>query len=541
MKRTTFTITFDDGETRSASLMPILPATYIATVEPEEKDPSKFTGGYGIDWCEMDTGLSKIKSFQGIKESDISHVLDTATSQFKTGGTATEKQTLIKKLYTIETYHGKDYPVTWINLPQGKTATVTIKANLIKGTKEKTDYLTIVKNSNFEISHDKTTDTGNNPPIKLEKLNSKKGLNIEIKALNTYAQTEYINIKDYNGVDVGKIEMEANTIENLAIKIIPIVFKSNSTDEKKDAVKLYNAATNSGKLLKELNDKAFCQAGITCNIEPIKANPECIVVDVTKDNWKQFWNTTKKEFKHWGYPNTAIKPNTPSFDEDGEKRYHANDITGFRFLPDKFEDAYYAKYGKTYKGALIFVTDQNYEDPTFQGYSQTDPLRSQGIVIFNSGLKIASVYAHELSHMLGLEHTFFKDVAEISNTNTKLGKLTGNKSIADGKKEIQGYITHANKYLKEDQDAIKKIKSENSSLSQSNLKEIKKLETSIKDIEKNITRYKDNLRKININRVCNFKVTKARTKNYMDYINDRTYFAKHQVELAKKECKDFYK
>ena len=43
-------------------------------------------------------------------------------------------------------------PLTWINLPKGKVASVTIKATLISGTKENTDFLTIVKNPNFEIT-----------------------------------------------------------------------------------------------------------------------------------------------------------------------------------------------------------------------------------------------------------------------------------------------------------------------------------------------------------------------------------------------------
>jgi len=535
MKKTTFKITFEDGETRSESLMPILPAKYIATVAPSPIEPSKFTGEYGIDWCEMDSSFSKIEKFQNTPTSDISHILDEVTSQFKKGGTDPQKQTLLKKMYQIETYNGKDYPVTWMHLPKGKTATVNIKTALISGTKEKTDFLTIVKNSNFEISYDKTSDAGSNSPIKIEKLKN-KGSDIEIKALTTFNQTEYISIEDYNGDEIGKIEMASNSIETLAIKIVPVVFKSTTAKEIADAQGLYKSATNGTKLIDSLNNKAFSQTGVKCNIEPLKPSPECIVMDVSKDNWTQFYKGGV--FQDWEYQKTTIKP-TISVDEDEEKRYTARDPNP-RFLIDKLEDMYFAKYGKTHKGALIFVTDKNYSDPLIQGFSQTSPIRSQGTVIFNGGLSDTSVFAHEIAHMLGLEHTFFKDLADMSDTNTALGGLTRNKSIADAKKEIQDNIAHAENYIKENLKEIDEIKSGNTLLEKDKIR-IEELEESVEDTKKSIIKQQDKLRKVDIEKVCGLKVTKAKSKNYMDYINDRTYFAKYQAEIVKKECKDFYK
>ncbi len=173
--------------------------------------------------------------------------------------------------------------LTWINLPQGKVASLTIKATLINGTSKNTDFLTIVKNPNFEMPHDKTLDAGSNSAIKLEKIKN-KGWDIDIKALNTFAQTEYIVIQDYKGDEVGKIEMAPNSVENLDVKIIPVVFKSTPAKETTDAQALYRSAINGGKLINTLNNKAFSQIGVKCIIAPITPSLECIVVDVMKDN-----------------------------------------------------------------------------------------------------------------------------------------------------------------------------------------------------------------------------------------------------------------
>jgi DNA-binding transcriptional regulator GbsR (MarR family) len=61
------------------------------------------------------------------------------------------------------------------------------------------------------------------------------------------------------------------------------------------------------------------------------------------------------------------------------------------------------------------------------------------------------------------------------------------------------YIAHAENYIKEDKETIKKIKANNKgNPSQEDLQEIKNKEQDIADTKKNLTRYRDNLRKIDI-------------------------------------------
>ena len=132
MKKTTFTIIFEDGETKSKSLTPLQQRDYIATVKPKD-----FNGEYGIDWSEMNADFSNIETFQETLVSDISHKLDESTSQFVANPNAQEKQELVNKLYTMTTYHEKKYPVTWMNLAKDSVAKLNITPHLINGTRQR--------------------------------------------------------------------------------------------------------------------------------------------------------------------------------------------------------------------------------------------------------------------------------------------------------------------------------------------------------------------------------------------------------------------
>ncbi|MDC1162003.1 hypothetical protein OAT18_01035 [Tenacibaculum sp.] len=398
------------------------------------------------------------------------------------------------------------------------------------------DAFSIEKNTNFKIAYDGKTDEGENEPIKITEIKDGKSEEIEITALTTFTEKQDIIIKDYLNREVGKIEMAPNDTVDLAVKIIPVVFSEATkvTDANTLHQKTLKASINTkGDLKKALQTKSLNQAGVLCNIDSVNnSNPECIVIDVTKDNWDKFYNGTV--LSDWEYVNDTLKP-APSTDEDGDKRYHARDLGASVFLLDKLESEYYKKYGKSHKGALIFVSDKGYSDPLIQGYSQTDPIRSQGTIIFNNGLNDATVFAHELGHMLGLEHNFVKDTNELNETNSKLNDLTRSGNVTDRKQQIESNITAYENYLNE-----LKSKKEPTQFENRRITEIPKED--IPNTEKSIIREKDKLRKIDIKTTtANFKVTKGKSKNYMDYINNRTYFNKYQMEIAKNEVNSFYK
>ncbi|PIE47827.1 MAG: hypothetical protein CSA40_02100 [Flavobacteriales bacterium] len=532
MALTTFTVTFEDGESKSvtADIKDNLEA--IATIAP-----IKDKGTYGVDWCTMDEDFSNIKTFQKTDVSKISYVLDATTGRFKTGASIEEKQALLVKQYETTTYLDKTYPLTWLNLPQGKTATLEVTIWCDKKLSfDKNDYITFNHNAgNFKVSF-KGTD---NDAIQLNKVKKGKTYTITITALNTIATKEYITLVTNDGVEVGKIEMAANNTVDLAVKIIPVVFKSNAAEERTDATALKTKTLNETTLLETLNTQSLNQMGIKCSINNAL---EYIVVDLTTNNWANYYDTPKNSFKNWHYGAGATSKPAPSVNEDGKKSYTARSTE--KFVLDKLEEAYYAKYGKTHKGALVFVTDKDFTDSNItdiiQGYSQTDPLRSQGTIIFNSGITNAKVIAHELGHMLGLEHTFFKDATEAADTNDTIDSLALRKNISEGQQEIEDAIAYAESYIEDLEKDIIGIKTKDNITNNDKIT-IRDKEADINEVKKSIQHYKDNLKRLAIKVAgSGIKTIKGSTNNFMDYTTSRVYFYRHQAEIAKKECKEFY-
>ncbi|WP_438712678.1 hypothetical protein ACSTS3_10705 [Aquimarina muelleri] len=547
------------------------------------KPSNDYKGEYGFDWCKWDILENKgtIIEFQGVPVSDIEYIFNNATNQYETANT-NSKQKALEQLYSKKTISfGKKYYYPWMNLPKGKIAKIILNTLILKEkeeTEEDEEYISFKENDDYIISYDGKSNSEIKTPIK----EKRKGYEISIESKNETQTNSYIEAIDEKGQIVGIIEMAANKLAPFDIKIIPVVFKSTEAKEKAEAITLYNKAikaktTDLGNNLDEiLNKHSLNQAGILSRIEPIKANPERIVIDLSKGNWSKFYDRTNNEFKNWEFnPTETDASKRPPIwtNEDEDKIYEFKEyeveekntegiVVGTkkvlqtkndkRLLLDEFEEEYYSNYGKIFKGALLFVTEENYYEPNVLGYSQNNPLRSQGTIIFKGGLSMSDAYAHELGHMLGLEHVFIKkdkdEITEISNSISNQNRnITEWEGVIDNRKDLIEYenkritlkIENIRKYgykddgSVDDQDWINeeqgKIKKYQIKIEEYN-KEVQQLENKIEDFKREIAIYKG--RKL--------KIKKGSSNNYMDYEISRLYFDKFQCLVIQKEIKDFY-
>ncbi|ELY2018240.1 hypothetical protein SL053_002158 [Flavobacterium psychrophilum] len=318
------------------------------------------------------------------------------------------------------------------------------------------------------------------------------------------------------------------------------------------------------------NKVSLNQAGIKSTFILNLKGAEKLVIDVTKE-YKNYWDVSTKVLKDWTFITTESDvTKRPAIwkSEDGESIYEFKDgkvANDTRMLLDELEDTYYTKYGKTFKGAIIFVVDEDYFKPNTLGYSQTCPLRSQGTIIFKGGIIKTDTYTHEVGHMLGLEHTFFNDTKDFNEANNAIKNNVNNISIhknnvniingnfnpsIDSKdlqiKNHEESIINYQKQIKESklksvkEERVKWIDEEKIELEKTKTKRQEKINERNKEIEDEQKKINDETEKMKINVSNKFRTKNAKTFNFLDYDIIRLYFSKDQVKTMKNETTKYY-
>ena len=528
----------------------------IATIKPRD-----YKGEYGIDYCEMDSDFQNIKRFQRTRVRDINYIFDKNTNQFKSATSFAEKQAPVKEQYYKKTLFGKEYYATWILLPQGKTAKLTLTTFFVSKNKKvdepkegemAKEFLCFRENTNFLIKGKGLT----NGIIELKK--HKKEYDIEIESLNTFSDTQYIEIEDEEGNIVGVIEMAPNITEVLKIKIIPVIFYDKNNHPlsfiENEAKKLYNKVKQND-LIDKLNNHSLNQAGINCEIVP---NPNgiqyiCFPEIPNKDKFLDGYKV-----KDWNFQNAdrGIFPNLWT-NEDGERTFVETRTQTF-FLSDALEDYYFSSYdsNRDFKGVVIFIMEKEHIEDLY-GYSQNIPIRNQGIVVFKDGITKLNTYPHEIGHVLGLEHTFFENEVEKDNANRRIKAL--NDRIIIMKNRISNAMLQAKNQSDKIRASKQKIQELNRNLATypPNSIEYQKIETQIREEENSLSENKERQsefekkietltekKELYENRISvlnnKYRFYKANTQNYMDYTHNSNYFTKLQIAIMQKELKQYY-
>lgn len=159
------------------------------------------------------------------------------------------------------------------------------------------------------------------------------------------------------------------------------------------------------------------------------------------------------------------------------------------------------------KNIILYITSLTTNDAG--GSSYAVPLYNKHCIIFKNNLDHIASYAHEISHTLGLLHTFpetkyadqDKFIADLKKTKTSYEKNRADN--AEAIKAYPSYGKYINKLIKSQGDRIDGYKA--------------------------------------LFKVDKYKFTKKKTSNIMDYdLSDQKFFFKYQIDIMQDEVTKYY-
>jgi Uncharacterized protein conserved in bacteria len=511
------------------------------------KPTKNYKGEFGFDYC--DVGDVNISAFQGTNVADIEYIYDEATHEFVPYNSAlhnTQAQNYLKEMYYHTQMYNRPYIGSWLLLPEGnkekgkgEKANVALHIEKVNDNRteqekkeKKKEYIVFEENKKFSITYKGKEDN----EIKIEKKNCKgDDCVISIIAKETFSATEYIRILDERTrATVGVIEMAPNAIEIIEVKIVTVLLKSKTQgileNMNRQRENLYKKAEAQFDKINEF----MRQAGIKCNFQP---SGDYIVFD---DDDQNPLNTDKPFFTIGSdkdgnrqvifQDRELVSPsdketylNETPFDEDGVSNVNKEIETDH--LLSLFLRKYKTSPPKSkFKGAIYFITEEAFNEPK-GGYTKLSPIKNQGIVIFGSNLDDARTYAHELGHLLGLQHTFMEN---INDFNESIRDVLTDKAIRYPDTNIDTLIRINEQNIK---DREEKIKEANKELEQQGINQVRKIEleekkaNANKDLEDFLLRRNDlqkrkELLEYRYNALFGQKIkTKIKTSaNIMDYL-----------------------
>ena len=393
------------------------------------KPTKNYKGEFGFDYC--DVGDVNISAFQGTNVADIEYIYDEATHEFvpyNSGLHNTQAQNYLKEMYYHTQMYNRPYIGSWLLLPEGnkekgkgEKANVALHIEKVNDNRteqekkeKKKEYIVFEENKKFSITYKGKEDN----EIKIEKKNCKgDDCVISIIAKETFSATEYIRILDERTrATVGVIEMAPNAIEIIEVKIVTVLLKTKTQgileNMNRQRENLYKKAEAQFDKINEF----MRQAGIKCNFQP---SGDYIVFD---DDDQNPLNTDKPFFTIGSDKDgnrQVIFQDRELVSPSEQEQYFAenpfdddemsNKETSKDYLVDLFGRKYKALHpNSTFKGVMFFISEGAFVGRG--GYTLIVPIKNQEIAVFGSNIEDARTYAHELGHLLGLQHTFVENI-----------------------------------------------------------------------------------------------------------------------------------
>lgn len=394
------------------------------------KEP--YNGEFGFDWADVNPDTKDIEKIQGIDFANVEYFYKEGATKSDLGNIIkkitdeTGAKTAIEKKYKFNTICKHiDFPYVLIK-PQQE---ITLSAEIIacNGTFNQ-DEITITGDKFFEFTIVGGEKEGSTSKIKVSKAGK---IDFKVKCLQEISDPKG---KEYNffhssatnaSIPIGGVILMENKVLKLKFRVIALVSSDNDPNAKAKA--LFKKFKDAG-VKDYLNKNSLNQAGYEVEIENFAAMDASDVDDYLyafdKVDWtkKEYFSKDPERLRYYTAKNKNGDLDTFSEVQDGQlgdyyeyetnangekikkiKKENDLDYITVREYKKKLE----VKRSMPYEnGGIIILSDFEDSNAAVAAYSRIYPFGHYILFVTSTATESTSSYAHELGHMLGLEHSF---------------------------------------------------------------------------------------------------------------------------------------
>ena len=499
-----------------------------------------YAGEYGFDWVKWDMATGGITHVQDVPISNYAyHYVNPAQGYVQVTSQLPHLVELLECEYLQFPVYTHRYYIPWLSLkpPRGKqpgqSVTLELVVEPLNTEPMNGDFITFLPNAQYKIT---VAGQSNNGPTPIRLLAHKQKIPITIECIAAGPATTLKALDEHN-TEVGRIEVAANdAVIPLALRVVQILMGApmDATVHppvlyvRNPKAPAYLAARMQAMNIEDyLNNHLLNQAGVEVTLSSTTYE---LLIDPVQWAKDLYYDASKQ-----------------CLIDDGSLADYMSAAAAARYAADPVYTAF--------KGITLYACELSLADPDVRASGTIFPVEARSLKIYRSGLDApkAETAAHELGHVLGLHHAFYKPSEDSSKSYQQkmqeydLDRMKQESIIFGIEREIENYNNLPLPVLAEISGANTSI--ETMLLAERNAQKanaqirLVKAKKDLTTIMKSIDFLKIRLRVYEANK---YRFIKLATENIMDYSlstgspDGRNSMWRWQWEIVRNDIKNYY-
>lgn len=352
-----------------------------------------YKGTYGFDWInwkrdpdpkKLNDQMTEIMTFPVV---NFTQCYDPRTNQYVSVASDVHLRRKLQDKYRRIIVYGDDYYAAWLSMRPNQKIEVQLHVEALNAGTIAGDYLTFGAHASYQVTvGGQVNEAIRIVPTAGSTAAAPQVVDVTIKCLKASTDTA-LKVFDEKGTVVGQVNVVSNVkTYKLPLRVVYLV--KDGAASSTNLTTLQTTLTGL-KLETFLNEHALNQAQIQVAFE--KTSPVHQIVFKEAEWAGKYYNRTTKELTDL----TRIDPLT------GNSVLVKGILTR---VMEEYAKLYEGKNKTVFKGLVIFVTDLS--NTAAGGLGTIRPVNARSLIIFGTNLSNKGDYAHEIGHVLGLDHTF---------------------------------------------------------------------------------------------------------------------------------------